>query len=57
MRVAVVGCQDVVAVRPFQLETVDVSASPDPLSAALAWMRSDLADPVSLARGRCSGRR
>jgi hypothetical protein len=51
MRFAVTGCQDVVAVRPFRLDTVDVSSSPDPLSAALSWMRSDLALPVSLDQG------
>jgi hypothetical protein len=51
MRFAVVGCQDVVAVRPWRLETVDVSASTDPMSAALTWMRADLTSAVDLADG------
>lgn len=43
--------QDVVSVRPWRLEAVDVSAAPDPAAAALAWMQADLAGPVSLTDG------
>ena len=53
MRFAVVGdrhCQDV-CVRPWQLEFVDVSSSPDPVAAAFAWMRADLANGVNLFHG------
>ena len=53
MRFAVVGdrhCQDV-CVRPWQLEFVDVSSSPDPVAAAFEWMRADLTNGVNLFHG------
>ncbi|QUQ71593.1 condensation domain-containing protein [Kutzneria sp. CA-103260] len=54
MRFAVVGshpCQDVVSVRPWRLETVYLSADADPVAAAFAWMRADLANAVNLFDG------
>jgi hypothetical protein len=54
MRFTMIGdrhCQDVVAVRPCRLEAVDLSGEADPVAAAFAWMRADLADPVSLVDG------
>ncbi|MFI9249915.1 amino acid adenylation domain-containing protein [Streptomyces sp. NPDC053069] len=42
-------------VRDWVLHTADLTAEPDPHSAALAWMAEDMARPVDLTRGPVFG--